>query len=183
LPPRIEIHGYAIVSRDDRIAGADGRTPDALRNEADWAYFQRGLDQAGLIALGRLGHEANPNPRGRRRLVLSRTANGLERRDNAWWWNPGRVAWEEVCAALLPAGGRVAVPGGRDVFDFFLGVGYDAFHLSRAERIRIGAGRALFAACDAGIGAAAVLERAGLRAGPTETLDAAADVTLTVWRR
>ena len=51
MPPRIEVHGYAIVSRDDRIAGSDGLTPPALRNAADWAYFQRGLDRADLVAL------------------------------------------------------------------------------------------------------------------------------------
>lgn len=178
----IEIHGYAIASRDDRIAGVDGRTPDALRNEADWAYFQRELDQADIVAIGRLGHEANPNPRRRRRLVLSRSAKGLERRADAWWWNPERLAWAEAHAALLPAGGRVAVPGGRDVFDLFLAIGYDAFHLSRAERVTLGAGRAVFSACERG-GAAAVLTGAGLSAGAVQVLDAAADVTLTVWRR
>ena len=181
MPSTIDIHGYAIVSHDDHIAGADGRTPDALRNEADWAYFQRELDRADIVALGRLGHEANPNPRGRRRLVLSRTANGLEQRADAWWWNPERLSWARASATLLPAGGRVAVPGGRDVFDLFLGVGYEAFHLSRAERVRVGAGRALFSACERGAGAAVVLAGAGLRADAAEVLDA--DVTLTVWRR
>ena len=179
----IEIHGYAIVSQDDRIAGADGQTPDALRNEADWAYFQRELDRTDIVAIGRLGHEANPNPRGRRRLVLSRAANGLEQRADAWWWNPDRLGWTEACAALLPAGGRVAVPGGRDVFDLFLATGYEAFHLSRAERVTLGAGRALFSACERGVGASTVLVGAGLRPDDPEVLDAAADVTLTVWRR
>ena len=179
----IEIHGYAIVSRDDRIAGADGQTPDALRNEADWAYFQHGLDQADIVTLGRLGHEANPNPRGRRRLVLSRSTEGLERRPDAWWWNPERLPWTQASATLLPAGGRIAVPGGRDVFDLFLAIGYDAFHLSRAERVILGAGRALFSACERGLTAAAVLAGAGLRAGALQKLDPAADVTLTMWRR
>lgn len=182
MQPRIEIHGYAILSQDDRIAGPDGRTPPALRNEADWAYFQRELDRADLVALGRLGHEANPNPRGRRRLVLSRSPDGLERRADAWWWNPERLSWSEASAALLPAGGRVAVPGGRDVFDLFLGLGYDAFHLTRAERVRLGAGRAVFAACERGLSAEAVLAGAGLGAEPAEALDAAAGVTLTIWR-
>ena len=183
MPSPIDIHGYAIVSHDDHIAGADGRTPDALRNEADWTYFQRELDRADLVALGRLGHEANPNPRGRRRLVLSRSANRLERRADAWWWNPERLSWAQASATLLPAGGRVAVPGGRDVFDLFLGAGYEAFHLSRAERVRVGAGRALFSACERGADAAVVLAGAGLRADAAEVLDADAGVTLTVWRR
>jgi dihydrofolate reductase len=183
MTSRIEIHGYAIVSQDDRIAGADGRTPDALRNEADWAYFQRELDRADLVALGRLGHEANPNVRGRRRLVLSRSAGGLERRGAEWWWNPAGRSWAEASAALLPEGGRVAVPGGRDVFDLFLSIGYAAFHLTRAETVRLGAGRAIFGTSERGRPASEVLAGAGLSPGPVEVLDAAARVTLTVWRR
>ena len=73
--PARRIEGYAIVSDDDLIAGPDGRTPDALRNEADWAYFQRELDRADLVALGRLGHEANPNVRQRRRTSWMRSAS------------------------------------------------------------------------------------------------------------
>jgi hypothetical protein len=84
---------------------------------------------------------------------------------------------------LLPGGGRVAVPGGRDVFDLFLGVGYEAFHLTRAHRVSLGGGRAAFAACDRGFSAQTLLTRAGLRPGAAETIDAAADVSLTVWRR
>jgi dihydrofolate reductase len=183
MSPDIEIHGYAIVSEDDLIAGADGRTPDALRNEADWAYFQRELDRADLVALGRLGHEANPNVRNRRRLVLSHSAGGLERRGETWWWNPARLDWPAASAALLPEGGRVAVPGGRDVFDLFLVIGYAAFHLTRAQRVRLGAGRAVFSACEPGRPATTVLAEASLTAGPAKVLDAAAGVTLTVWRR
>ena len=44
----IQIHGYAIISDDDRIADSGGRTPPSLRNDADWAYFQRELDGADL---------------------------------------------------------------------------------------------------------------------------------------
>jgi len=181
--PSIEIHGYAIVSDDDRIAGADGATPPSLRNDADWAYFQRALDRADLIALGRLGHEANPNIKGRRRLVLSSQASGLERRDDAWWWNPARTPWATAAAVLLPDGGRLAIPGGQGAFDLFREIGYSAFHLSRARGVRLGGGRALFAACDRGLSAEDVLTGAGLRPGATEIIDAAADVALTIWRR
>lgn len=181
--PLVQIHGYAIVSDDDRIAGADGATPPSLRNDADWAYFQRELDRAELIALGRLGHEANPNVKGRRRLVLSGQVSKLERRGDAWWWSPARAPWEEIAARLLPDGGRVAVPGGQGAFDLFREVGYSAFHLSRARGVRLDGGRALFAACDRGLSAEAVLGGAGLSPGAPETIDAAADVTLTVWRK
>jgi len=181
--PPIQIHGYAIVSDDDRIAGADGATPPSLRNDADWAYFQRELDHADLVALGRLGHEANPNVKGRQRLVLSSQTPGLERRADVWWWNPARATWDDVAARLLPNGGRVAVPGGQGVFDLFQEIGYAAFHLSRAHGVRLDGGRALFAACDHGSSAEDVLRGAGLYAGASEIIDAAAKVTLTVWRR
>ena len=131
--PKIEIHGYAIVSDNDCIADAAGRTPDILRNDADWAYFQAELNRSAVTVLGRLGHEANPNPKGRLRMILSSSASGLERRADGWWWNPEALPWDQAIGTVLPEGGRVAVPGGRRVFDLFLAIGYDAFHLTRAE--------------------------------------------------
>ncbi len=179
----IEIHGYAIVTDDDRIAGADGATPAALRNEADWLNFQHELDRADLVVIGRRGHQANPNVKGRRRLVVSDAAAGLEARDGEIWWRPAALPWPEAAAALLPHGGRVAVPGGQGVFDLFLAIGYDAFHLTRANGATAPGGRALFSACDQGLSAEVVLARAGLAAGERRVLDAAANVVLTIWRK
>jgi hypothetical protein len=179
----IEIHGYAIVSGDDRIADAAGRTPDALRNDADWAYFQRELDRADLTVLGRLGHEANPNRMNRQRLVLSSQADGVERGADAWWWNPSRLDWPAAARRILPRGGRVAVPGGRQVFDLFLTIGYDVFHLSRAEGVRVPGGVPLFSMVDEGRSAEGMLAAHGLRPDPPRLLDAAAKVSLTIWRR
>lgn len=178
----IAIHGYAIVSADDKIAGLDGVTPQSLRNAADWAYFQAGLDRASLTVLGRLGHEANPNPKGRARLVLSSSARGLERRADGWWWNPNGLAWDAAIADVLPGGGEVAVPGGRRVFDLFLDIGYAAFHLSRAPRVVIGEGQPLFTAGFGGEPAEETLRRRGLIADGSTVLDEAAPVTLTIWR-
>jgi hypothetical protein len=120
------IEGHAIVSVDGRIAGADGRTPPALRNDADWARFQSALDAAVAVMLGRIGHEHNPNVAGRNRIVVSSAAQGFERRADAWWWNPAEVSVGEALTTAAPGGGTVAVPGGRQVFDLFLGIGYDA---------------------------------------------------------
>jgi hypothetical protein len=156
--------------------------PASLRNEADWRYFQSELDRAELIALGRASHEATPNAKRRRRLVISRTAEGLERRSDGWWWNPASVGWAEVAAALVAPGARVAVPGGRAAFDIFLELGFAAFHLSRAPSVLLPGGRGLFAACEAGVSAEAVLAGTGLRADETLTIDPAAGVTLTIWR-
>jgi hypothetical protein len=179
----IQIHGYAIVSEDDRITDESGATPKVLRNEADWAYFQRELDRADLVVLGRIGHEANPNTKARSRLVVSASSAGLEQRVDGWWWNPDRCDWNVAMRTILPGGGRVAVPGGRRVFDLFLQIGYDVFHLSRAEGVIIGSGIGLFSACDEGTSACVALFESGLEAGPRQVLDPRLPVSLTMWSR
>src|SRR5260221_13855618 len=99
------IYGYAIVSADDCIAGADGRMPPELHNDTDWARFQAALNRAAVTVLGRLGHEQNPNALGRNRLVLSASALGVERRDDATWWNPASAPLEAALATPAPSGG------------------------------------------------------------------------------
>ena len=177
------IHGHAIVSADDRIADASGRTPTALRNEADWARFQAALDRAAVTVLGRLGHLANPNPKRRNRIVVSSSARGLERREDAWWWNPAEAPLAAVLAEAAPGGGIVAVPGGRAVFDLFLDIGFDEFHLARAEKVTIPGGTPVFSGVLAGAGAESVLAGRGLSPGTKEILDPTAAVSLVVWRR
>ncbi|MEZ0171372.1 hypothetical protein [Microvirga sp. TS319] len=180
---RIETHGYAIVSDNDRIADATGVTPDVLRNDADWAYFQAELNRSDVTVLGRLGHEANPNPRNRTRMIVSSSSQGIERRADGWWWNPQRLSWKEAARMVLPYGGRVAVPGGRRVFDLFLQIGYDAFHLTRAEGILVPDGIPLFSGCEGGRKAETVLAEAGLTPGYRQVIDPAGPVSLVVWRR
>ncbi len=179
----VEIHGHAIVSDDDCIAGPDGLTPAALRNDADWAYFQAALDAAAFTVLGRRGHEANPNAKARRRVVVSSSSGGLEGRGDGHWWNPAHVAFASVAAMSAPGGGVAAVPGGRDVFGLFLRIGFDAFHLVRAEGVRIAGGRKLFPGCADGRDAERVLKEAGLSLARSSWLDRAANVRLDLWRR
>jgi hypothetical protein len=179
---KVRVHGHAIISDDDVITGPDGRTPPALNNDADWTLFQRALDASDLTVLGRLGHVANPNFRRRRRLVVSRALEGLGPREDAWWWNPADVRWAEVTARLLPGGGLVAVPGGQGVFDLFLALGYDEFHLVRAHGVLVPGGRRLFSGLSATLRAEQALASTGLKPGPIETIDAAANVTRTIWR-
>ncbi len=178
---RYLFHGHAIVSADDRIADSSGATPAALRVEADWRRFQAALDGAVVSVLGRLGHVANPNRRGRNRLVLSSGARGLERRADAWWWNPADLPLAEALRAAAPAGGIVAIPGGRRVFDLFLDVGYDAFHLTRVEGVVVGDGVPVFSAVGPGVTAEQCLAAGGLRPGPAVGIDAG--VWETVWRK
>lgn len=174
------VHLYAIVSADDCIADAEGNMPKSLMNEADWAYFQRELDSCALIVLGRQSHLASPNPVKRRRVVMSRSAKGLEARGDAHWWNPEQVPLDAMLNRLLPEGGKIGVPGGQAAFDHFLAHGMDAFHLTRAHDVELPGGRKVFS------GEGAVEERlsaAGLAPAERVVLDPQANVTLTVWSR
>jgi hypothetical protein len=178
----VKITGYAIVSDDDRIAGPDGLVPPSLRNEKDWELYQGALARSDLIVFGRRSHEAEPNTRGDLRLVVSRETAGFEHRRDGWWWNPARVKWAVVVSRLLPRGGDVAAPGGQIVFDLFLELGYDEFHLSRAHGVKLPGGRAIFSACDKGLSAEAVLAKAGLRLSEKIALDPKQGVEMNVWR-
>ena len=68
------------------------------------------------------------------------------------------------------------------MFDLFLALGYDVFHLTRAEDVRIGEGVALFSACRQGESAEAVLARHGFAPGERRIIDEAGSVSLTDWR-
>jgi hypothetical protein len=176
------IHGHAIVSGDGRIADTDGRMPAALRNPADWRRFQAALDASGVVVLGRASHALTPNPRGRRRLVLSSRIEGLEQRPDALWWNPAIVPVAEALATIAPHG-LAAVVGGQPVFDWFLAAGYDEFHLAHAGRVRLPGGTFLFSAMADGTAAADLLAASGLVPGPREGLDPPNGVWLRVWHR
>jgi hypothetical protein len=184
MPGRLDIDGYAIVSDDDKIAGADGLTPVSLRNPKDWELYQRAQELADLVVFARRSHELEPNIHKTLRLVVSReAAAGLEQREDGWWWDPRRTTWEEVATRVLPAGGRVAVGGGQIVFDLFLTIGFDGFHLSRAHGVVLPGGRSVFSACDKGVSAATVLEQHGLGLSERIPLDPAHNVEMTIWRR
>ena len=182
-PLPFQLHGYAILSDDDCIADEHGQFPEILKNEADWAYFQAGLDQADLTLLGRRSHEASPNVRQRRRMIMSRSVSALEERADGIWWNPEGLALEKALNAVLQAGAHVAVPGGRDVFDHVGPDRFATFHLARALGRRLPGGRGLFSTCEAGCPAETILAGGGLVPDATIWLDEPAHVSLTVWRR
>lgn len=175
------IHGYAIVSADDRIAGPDGRMPPELHSDADWIRFQAALGRAAVTVLGRLGHEQNRNALGRNRLVLSSSVRAVERRDDATWWNPRATPVQAALSIAAPVGGEVAVVGGRLVFDLFLEIGFDEFHLTRAAAVRIPHGVAVFSGIGDGRAAEEILAAHRLVPGEREWLDKDADVSLVVW--
>lgn len=175
--------GHAIVSANDCIADAAGKIPAGLHNEYDWLRFQAALDRAAVTVIGRLSHEAVPNTRRRRRLIVSRQANGLEERADGIWLNPATLPLQSALEQLVPEGGEIAVVGGQAVFDLVGAAGFFAFHLARARSLQLPGGRGLFRACEDGVPAAEILSNGGLIEGREEMLDPAADVTLTVWSR
>ena len=88
---------------------AELRDADRGADDADLTA----LDAAALVVLGRLGHEAHPNP-GRKRLVVTSRVAWLERDpadENAMLWNPGGIGFSRVLAGLGIADGVVAVTG------------------------------------------------------------------------
>jgi hypothetical protein len=178
----LNIHGYAIVCRGDCIADAQNRLPPSLMNDADWQYFQAELDLAAVVVLGRASHEATPNVKSRRRLVLSRQVSGLCEKADGWWWNPQQIPWADVTDTLKLHGQRIAVPGGQVAFDLFLRIGFAAFHLSRAEKVTLQGGRKVFSGVGPGQTAEHILQSVGLRPDAKQTIDAAAHVALTVFR-
>jgi dihydrofolate reductase len=177
------IEGYAIVSADDMIADRERKFPEVLKNDADKRFFLSALDAAAAIALGRVTHEQERNS-GRRRLVLTRSVPALApdpADSHALFWNPAGASWEAARLALGLRGGVLAVIGGTDVYQVFLEIGYDAFYLSRAPRVRIPGGTPVLPSLGPNHTAEDVLRMSGLQAGPMRLLDPAAGVTLVNW--
>ena len=104
-----QLHGFAIVCNLGCIADASGVLPQTLANDADWAYFQDQLDRAAITILGRRGHQRAPNPKGRKRMIVSSSVATIERRaDGYWWWNPAGLPLLRALAVAAPGGGIVA---------------------------------------------------------------------------
>jgi hypothetical protein len=179
---RWSIEGHAIVSDDDRIADRDGHMPPSLRNDADWAYFQRHLDEAAIVVTGRKGHEAHPNKPGRRRLVFTTNAGdrGFSRDGDVSFVDPARFDIDEALRIIAPAGGVVAVAGGTLVFDWFAERRmFAAFHLGRARGVALPGGRPLFSRKAA---AKKMLCDIGLTLRDRHALDPAARIDMLVFR-
>jgi dihydrofolate reductase len=185
LPEPLRIEGFAIVSSDGMLADRAGHMPDALKIEADQRFFATSLDRVEAVVHGRHSHEGQPNSARRRRLILTRRTSGIEpdpENPMARLWNPAGASFSAACAALGVARGTVAVIGGTDVFGHFLDIGYNAFHLSRANKARLPGGRPVFPQVPAQT-PEDVLTSHGLHPGERRMLDAQADATLATWTR
>jgi dihydrofolate reductase len=180
----LTVEGLAIVSADGMIANAAGVQPDVLKLEADQRFFFSHLQAADVLVHGRNSGEGGPQAARRRRIVLTRRIDGVDRdaaNSNAVLWNPAGAAFEEAWALLGLPGGRAAIIGGTDVFGLFLERGYDLFHLSRADRVQLPGGRPVFPGVP-GHSPEELLASHGLKPGAMQVLDAAADLTLVTWR-
>jgi hypothetical protein len=144
--PRIE--GYAVVSQEGMIACSDGTFPEALKIEADQRFLRQALRRADAIIHGRHSGESGSEAQRRRRIVLTRGVNGIEKdphNPRAILWNPRKATFDEAWRSLGISGGDAiaAVLGGTNVFGAFLVIGFDAFFLSRTA-VSIPAGRRVF---------------------------------------
>ena len=175
------IIGHAIVSTDGFIADAQGHMPKPLMIEADWVRFQAELDASDVTLLGRLGHEAHPNFKLRRRLVLTSGVDGLRMGEDVKgridFLNPAVMSLQGALDQLFPNGARVAVVGGTKVFDHVLEtIGFDVFDLVVANEVMLGAGNLCFS--KQAKSPRRFLSNQGYCEHPPELLDAARNVTL-----
>jgi dihydrofolate reductase len=180
-PDRIE--GYAIISADGMLADAAGVMPPSLKIEADQRFFHGSLDKVDAVVHGRHSHEGGPNAPMRPRLIVTRRIPGVGLHpDNpkAVLWNPAGASFEDAWKMLGVQGGFLAVIGGTEIFGIFLDIGYDAFHLTRADHVQLPGGRPVFPGVPASTPEEVLLGR-GYKPGPARLLDAEKDVRLVMW--
>lgn len=178
------IEGHAIASEDGMIAAVDGLMPNSLKFPSDQKLYEQALDAATIIVNGRLSYEGQAESSHRLRLVVTRSVAGLGKdpdNPNARLWNPAGASLDAARAALGVDTGTIAVVGGPFVFSLFLGIGYDAFHLSHAPGVRLPGGVPVFHEQGNGRSPEDVLAAAGLRAGHVQRFHDG--VTMVEWTR
>lgn len=178
------VHGHAIVCGLARMTDATGAMPEALRFDADWALFQAALDRAELSLIGRRTHEAAPNVKRRRRLVVTSKPAAVVGDDRAMGFDPGTGDLRAFLADRVGETAEVAVVGGTGVFDLAArALGYDAFTLTLAPSVALAGGRPVFAGADDLEALRARLAALGLVRVEARTLEAGPPLRLEEWRR
>ena len=160
----LSIEGYAIVSRNGMLAGADGLMPNSLKFDDDQKFLDEEMDKAALLIHGRKSHEGQDNSHKRRRLLLSRSGGPFSTipvAQNAWAWNPQATSLHDVCKLLGVNVGVVAILGGTAAYDLFL-PHYQKFHLALAAKVDLPGGVPVFSAVRDAHPPATVLQQAGL---------------------
>jgi hypothetical protein len=182
--PALRIEGYVIVSADGMLANADRVMPIGLKFEGDKQFFTAALDRTDLIAHGRNSYEDQPNSPRRKRIVVTRKIGAVATdpsNPKAVLWNPAGASFEAACDFAGVHSGTVAIIGGPFVFDMFMDR-YDTFWLSQAPRVRLPGGEPCFPGVPEH-SPQEILAAHGLKAGESQILDSAHDVTVTPWRR
>jgi hypothetical protein len=185
MPRTVSIEGFVIVSADGMLADSTGVMPPSLMHDADQKFFFGALARAAVVVHGRHSGEQDPGAATRKRLKVTHAVAALApdpANAKALFWNPDGASIDEALRALDVDRGLAAVIGGGNVFDLFLHIGYDAFHLSRAGNVRLPGGRLAFPG-DPQQTPEQALAGAGLKPGPLQVLDAASDITLVTWTR
>lgn len=180
----LRIDGYVIVSADGMLADAHGVMPAELKFEGDKRFFTSALDSTDLIVHGRNSFEDQPNSPRRKRIILTRSTDGVApdpSNPKATLWNPAGASFEAACERAGVSAGSVAVIGGPDVFDMFMDR-YDTFWLSLAARVSLPGGQPCFPGVPRNT-PQEILQAHGLAAGAAEVLDPAHGVFVTPWRR
>lgn len=139
-PPHLAL--LAVVSADGLIARRPGEHPGSWASAAEQARFLRLVPRFDWGIMGRTTHETAWRD-DRRRLVLSRSAVGLEwRRPTHLWVDPARHTWPAILAALarVRPPRRCAVLGGTAVHDWFLARGLIERIELVIEPVRLGRG-------------------------------------------
>ena len=181
----LSIEGFAIVSAEGMVAGADGLMPNSLKFDEDLQFLDSALDQAELLVHGRMSHEGQENsPRRRRLLMTSRCGpfSAEPAEPNLWLWNPRTTPFPEVCEALRIDSGTVAILGGTSAYDMFLPV-YAKFHLSRADKVSLPGGVPVLSVVGGGAPPDEALAAAGLSLVEEVTLNAGQALRRQMWAR
>ena len=180
--PRIE--GYAVISTEGMIATPDGSFPESIKIPADHEFYQDAVDRASAVANGAHSAEGGPKEKERKRLRLTRRNTRLMPDPNnphVIFWNPSMASFDEAWHRLGIDDGVLAVVGGTDVFGLFLGIGYDAFYLTRTDA-SVPRGRPVFPGVGRdGVMPEDVMRKYDLVLKGTRVLDAATNTRVEEW--
>jgi dihydrofolate reductase len=120
--PRTTFTLTAVVSADGFIGRRAGEHPGSWASAEEQVRFLAEVPTYDWAFMGRTTHETAFRT-DRRRVVFSRTARGLNWREETHLWvDPGRTPWPEILAALEPVRPPrcCIVLGGAAVHDWFL---------------------------------------------------------------
>ncbi|MGH6920136.1 MAG: dihydrofolate reductase family protein, partial [Geminicoccaceae bacterium] len=181
--PKITFTLTAVISADGYIGRRAGEHPGSWASAEEQARFLAAVPGYDWAFMGRTTHETAFR-KDRRRVVFSRTAAGLEWREETHLWvDPDRVPWPEILAAVTPVRPprRCIVLGGATVHDWFLDLALiDRIELT-IEPLRFGNGLPLLTGQPADV--VAELARRGFALLDEQRLNAQGTRLLVLTRR